>query len=103
MKTQTVKKLAVLAITLVTTVSVTQAFAQNSQVASASWRAQDNAPGMGKTRAQVYAEMVQAEEAGVIPAGNTHNPLTPAMIETNRIRFALAERYWKSHADVNAQ
>jgi len=102
MKTQTVKKLAVLAITLVTTVPVTQAFAQNSQVASASWRTQDNAPGVGKTRAQVYAELVQAEEAGVIPA-NTHNPLTPAMIETYRIRFAMAERYWKGHADVDAQ
>jgi hypothetical protein len=103
MKTQTAKKLAALAITFATALSVTQAFAQTSQAPTPSWRVQSNGPGVGKTRAQVYAELVQAQEAGVIPTGNAHSQPSATTIETNRIRFALAERAWKGHTDIAAQ
>jgi Domain of unknown function (DUF4148) len=148
MKTQIVKKLAVLAVTLATAVSVTSAFAQAPQGEQApsapvaqsaqpsqagndmaqhcdsmmqhmklgqmpmteaspqSWHAAQltgSGASVGLTRAQVRAELVQAEEAGVIPVHSPDYPPSARTIERNRVRFALAEHAWKTHAEVNAQ
>jgi Domain of unknown function (DUF4148) len=109
MKTKTVKKLAILAITLATAGSVTRAFAhvpQGEQTPSApiaqSARTND-AAGAGLTRAQVRAELVQAEEAGEIPVRSPDYPPSARTIERNRVRFALAEQAWKGHSNVSAQ
>ncbi|WP_206997193.1 DUF4148 domain-containing protein [Trinickia mobilis] len=56
----------------------------------------------GKTHAQVYAELVQAEEAGVIPGDNVHYPATPDMQERNRRQFQQAEKWWRRGEQVNA-
>jgi hypothetical protein len=137
------KKLTVVAVTLVAAVSVTRAFAQTSQVEPAptmpmmqgaqagsdmvehcnammrhvkldvapradaipqSWQAPDNASSVGKTRAQVQAELLQAEEAGVVPISNHTYPGGEAsVIRSNQYRFASAERAWKGHTDADAQ
>ncbi len=50
----------------------------------------------GKTRAQVYAELVQAERAGFVPSGNADYPPRPVTIERNLMRFKLAESIARS-------
>ncbi len=140
------KKLTVVAVTLVTAVSVSRAFAQTSQVEPAptmpmmqsaqagqagrdmvehcnammqhvkldvalrtdaipqSWQTPDNTSSVGKTRAQVQAELLQAEEAGVIPISSRTYPGGEAsVIKSNQYRFASAERAWKGHTDADAQ
>lgn len=49
----------------------------------------------GKTRAQVYAEMEQAERDGLIPIRHNDYPPSARAIESNRVRFAAAEQYWQ--------
>ncbi|MFM0388403.1 DUF4148 domain-containing protein [Paraburkholderia dipogonis] len=56
----------------------------------------------GKTRAQVRAELLQAEEAGSIPAGNARYPAGPSLIERNRMRFQQAEEWWRASGRLNA-
>jgi hypothetical protein len=56
----------------------------------------------GKTRAQVRAELLQAEEAGSIPAGNTRYPGGPDLTERNRMRFQQAEKSWRASGQLNA-
>ncbi|WP_087882072.1 DUF4148 domain-containing protein [Caballeronia mineralivorans] len=103
MNTQTVKKLAALLITLGAAVSVPPVFAQTAQAAPQSLSRQDTAPATGKTRAQVYAELIQAEEAGLIPAGGHNYPPSAATIARNRIDFALAEQSWKKQGEAAPQ
>jgi hypothetical protein len=50
----------------------------------------------GKTRAQVRAELINAERAGFVPAGKFDYPPSAATIARNRERFSLAEQYWSS-------
>jgi hypothetical protein len=49
---------------------------------------------IGKSRAQVRQELIEALRAGTIPATKTDYPPSPATIELNRTRYAIAERYW---------
>ncbi len=100
MNTLTIKKLAALLVTLSAAVSVSPVFAQTARTAPQSVSTQDTAPATGKTRAQVYAELVQAEKAGLIPAGNTHYPADATTIARNRIDFALAEQSWNKQTVV---
>ncbi|WP_175425824.1 DUF4148 domain-containing protein [Burkholderia sp. DHOD12] len=55
-----------------------------------------------KTRAQVYAELVKAREAGVIPGSNSHYPASADMQERNRRQFQQAENWWRRGEQVNA-
>lgn len=140
-----IKKLAVVAVTLLSAVPVTRAFAQTSQVeqrpsvhgahcSQASLAgsdavvhcdsmlqhvklempradtgiqaslAQDNAPIVGKTRAQVMAELVQAEEAGLVPTSRHSYPdIDASVVKSNRYRFASAERWWKRNTNADTQ
>jgi Domain of unknown function (DUF4148) len=50
----------------------------------------------GKTRAQVRAELIDAERVGIVPAGKFDYPPSAATIARNRERFSLAEQYWAS-------
>ncbi len=74
MNAQIAKKLAALLVTLSAAVSVSPVFAQTAQTAPQSVSTQDAAPAMGKTRAQVYAELIQAKAAGLAPADNDDYP-----------------------------
>lgn len=56
----------------------------------------------GKTRAQVYAELVKAREAGVIPGSNAHYPAGLEMQERNRRQFQQAENWWRRGEQANA-
>jgi hypothetical protein len=56
----------------------------------------------GKTRAQVRAELLQAEEAGWIPAGNTRYPPSAETMARNRAQFQQAEKWWKADGQLNA-
>ncbi|GAB7521328.1 DUF4148 domain-containing protein [Paraburkholderia sp. 2C] len=51
----------------------------------------------GKTRAQVRAELVQAEESGLVPAGNTRYPAGAGTIARNRYNFQSARTWWAAH------
>lgn len=42
----------------------------------------------GKTREQVYQELVDAEREGMIPTGRNNYPPSEATIERNRARYA---------------
>ncbi|EKS9800583.1 DUF4148 domain-containing protein [Burkholderia cepacia] len=54
----------------------------------------------GKTRTEVYAELVQAERAGFVPSGNADYPPGPVTIERNLMRFKIAESWWQSTNQV---
>jgi len=51
----------------------------------------------GKTREQVRAELIQAEKAGVVPAGNTRYPAGPSLITRNAYNFQQAKSWWSAH------
>jgi hypothetical protein len=51
---------------------------------------------IGKTRAQVRKELVDARRAGTIPTTETDYPASPRTIEANRTRYQILERYWAS-------
>ncbi len=55
------------------------------------------ATGEGKTRAQVRAELIQAERDGLIPAGNIHHPPGPQTIARNKLNFQEARDWWQAH------
>src|SRR5258708_647077 len=55
-----------------------------------------------KTRAQVRAELLQAEEAGSIPAGSAHYPASPELMARNRVQFQQAEKWWRARGQLNA-
>jgi hypothetical protein len=56
----------------------------------------------GKTREQVRAELLQAREAGSIPAGNAHYPAGPDLMARNRMQFQQAENWWRARGQLNA-
>ncbi|MFM0505126.1 DUF4148 domain-containing protein [Paraburkholderia caffeinilytica] len=51
---------------------------------------------IGKTRAQVYQELIDARRAGTIPTTEADYPPSQRTIETNRARHRIFERYWAS-------
>jgi len=51
----------------------------------------------GKTRAQVRAELLQAEEAGLIPVHRNDYPPSAETIAHNRVRFQQIEQAWKAN------
>jgi Domain of unknown function (DUF4148) len=51
----------------------------------------------GETRAQVRAQLIQAEETGMVPAGNTRYPAGPSTIARNRYNFQSARTWWAAH------
>jgi hypothetical protein len=55
------------------------------------------ATGQGKTRAQVRAELIQAERDGLIPSGNIHYPPGPDTIARNKLKFQKAKDWWQAH------
>jgi Domain of unknown function (DUF4148) len=56
----------------------------------------------GKTRAQVRAELLQAEEAGVVPVDKIDYPPSAQTIARNRARFQQVEHAWKSDGQLSA-
>jgi len=52
---------------------------------------------LGKTRAQVHAELIQAEQAGLVPAGSTRYPAGPSLIARNAYNFQQARNWWETH------
>ena len=55
-----------------------------------------------KTRAQVSAELLQAEQMGIVPAGRIAYPGDPVTIARNQARFQRAEAYWRAHGELAA-
>ncbi len=77
-----------------------------SSPASSDWApAAEGSAGVGKTRAQVRAELLQAEEAGLIPTLNAEYPPGADTIARNRAHFRQTEQAWRggSQADVAAR
>ena len=56
----------------------------------------------GKTRAQVRAELLQAEEAGLVPVDKIDYPPSAQTIARNRARFQQVEHAWKSDGQLTA-
>jgi uncharacterized protein DUF4148 len=59
-------------------------------------------PNQGKTRAQVRAELIQAEQQGLVPAGNTRYPAGPDLIARNAYDFQQAKAWWETHGQKGA-
>lgn len=59
--------------------------------------------GHGKTRAEVSAELLQAQRMGLIPAGHNGYPPNATTIARNQARFQQAEPYWRAHGYIPAQ
>jgi hypothetical protein len=57
----------------------------------------DAAPA-GKTRAQVMAELVQAEKAGVAPSTEANYPPDAQAVRLNRARYAAQENWFDHHS-----
>jgi hypothetical protein len=50
----------------------------------------------GKTREQVRAELLKAEEAGLIPVHRNDYPPSAETIARNRVRFQQVEQAWQA-------
>ncbi len=57
----------------------------------------------GKTRAQVRAELLQAQRMGLIPAASTRYPADATTIARNQARFQQAEPYWRARGEIPAE
>jgi len=60
----------------------------------------DESTGIGKTRAQVQGELLQAEAAGVIPTLNAEYPPTADTIARNRAHFQQTRQAWRTNDPV---
>jgi len=77
------------------------AFAQSVDAAGATAPAIVSAPvPAGKTRAEVRAELVQAEQQGLLPSSDIDYPLTPQEIAQNRADYQRSHPEY--HASVTA-
>lgn len=56
----------------------------------------------GKTRAQVRAELLQAEEAGLVPVRRNDYPPSAETVAHNRVRFQQIEQAWKAGGQLTA-
>ncbi|MCX4160974.1 MULTISPECIES: DUF4148 domain-containing protein [Paraburkholderia] len=54
----------------------------------------------GKTREQVRAELLQAEEAGLIPTHRNDYPPSAETIARNRVRFQQIEQAWQGGSSI---
>jgi hypothetical protein len=63
--------------------------------------AQGNAPA-GKTRAEVYQELIEARRQGLIPTPEYDYPPSQRTIENNKARNQIVERYWASQKDASS-
>ncbi|WP_340137158.1 DUF4148 domain-containing protein, partial [Burkholderia cenocepacia] len=64
----------------------------------------DAAPSaQGKTRADVRGELLQAEEAGMLPVLKNDYPISATAIERNRIRFQQIQHAWGTSGLTTAQ
>ncbi|RKF35914.1 hypothetical protein BCY88_08805 [Paraburkholderia fungorum] len=58
--------------------------------------------GYGKTRAQVRAELLQAQRAGLAPVHKNDYPPSAETIARNRTRFQQIEQAWHAGDQVTA-
>lgn len=56
----------------------------------------------GKTRAQVRAELLQAEEAGLTPVHKNDYPPSAETVARNRVRFQEIEQAWMAGGHLTA-
>lgn len=56
----------------------------------------------GKTREQVRAELLQAEQAGFAPVNKNDYPPSAQTVARNRARFQQIEQAWHGNAQVTA-
>jgi Domain of unknown function (DUF4148) len=75
------------------TSTATTASAANTNVAQTA----TNDNWSGKTRAQVRAELIKAEQAGLVPHDDTHYPPDETTIARNKVAFQRAENWWLAH------
>ncbi|QCP53683.1 DUF4148 domain-containing protein [Trinickia violacea] len=54
----------------------------------------------GKTRAQVRAELLQAQEAGLVPIHTNDYPPSAETIARNRVRFHQVEQAWQARGQA---
>jgi Domain of unknown function (DUF4148) len=54
---------------------------------------------LGKTRAQVRQELIEARRQGIIPTTNADYPPSQRTINANKTRNAIVERYWADSSD----
>jgi Domain of unknown function (DUF4148) len=62
----------------------------------------DTSTAPGKTREQVRAELLQAEEAGLIPVHQSDYPPSAATVTNNRVRFQQIEQAWQANSTITA-
>ncbi|WP_233884871.1 DUF4148 domain-containing protein [Paraburkholderia flagellata] len=60
----------------------------------------DASSATGKTRAQVKAELLQAEESGFLPIYKNNYPPSSETIARNRMHFPPLEHAWRSEGKV---
>ncbi|MGF6969498.1 hypothetical protein OKW43_006593 [Paraburkholderia sp. WC7.3g] len=58
-------------------------------------------PISGETRAQVRAELMQAEEAGLYPTRRGDSPASAETIARNRAHFLRLEQAWKADGSIS--
>lgn len=56
----------------------------------------------GKTREQVRAELLQAEETGFLPIHKNDYPPSAETVARNRARFQQVEQAWQAHGEITA-
>jgi Domain of unknown function (DUF4148) len=56
----------------------------------------------GKTRAQVRAELLDAERAGLVPAHRNDYPPSTETVARNQVRFQQVEQAWRSSDQLTA-
>jgi hypothetical protein len=52
---------------------------------------------LGKTRAQVREELLEARRQGLIPTTEADYPPSQRTIDANKARHAVVERYWAAN------
>lgn len=62
----------------------------------------DRATGYGKTRAQVRAELLEAERAGTLPVHKNEYPPSVETVARNQVRFQQIEQAWRAGAPAVA-
>jgi hypothetical protein len=49
------------------------------------------------TRAQVSADLVQAQRAGIVPSTEAQYPMDARTAQINQQRYAIRENWWRTH------
>jgi hypothetical protein len=83
------KPLATFAITAIALISGVNAYAQSTS--------------SSLTRADVYAQLVQAQADGILPYHRTDYPPSPATIARNKELYVLRHRHDQTNATASAQ